>query len=518
MNRTYISGGMIYDGTGRDPFCGDIVIKDTKIEEVLPHRTDRFTGTEGPLIHAEGLAVTPGFVDVHRHCDFAALTDPAFGHLERKQGITTVLAGNCGMSPAPSDDSSRAAMYRFLEPCLGKPPADGSFPDFASYLNALHAKKLPLHMGAMVGTGAVRIAVKGFGQSSFSQKELDTACGLLGEAFEQGAQAVSAGIMYVPECFNTREEWYAFCREAAKHDKLLTIHIRGEGDGLIPSVQEVIDFARKTGVRINISHFKSVGLANWKKDIYDAVSLIEKSGLDITADVYPYDGGSTILGSLIPPVLSAEYGERLSSALGTPEGVKALKKALKEKWEGWDDMLSAVGSGRILISSLEGEENQWMIGRTLEEVVKDGGFDSEAEAIAALMYAEEGKVGIIVLSMCPEDVDYVISLPFTSVISDALYGGGSHPHPRLYGAFPKIIEDYVCRRKLLTLQEAVHKMSGKPAQRFQLEKRGLLREGYYADLLLFKPEEVKTRASYVNPCVEAEGIKMIFTEGRLQTD
>lgn len=120
----------------------------------------------------------------------------------------------------------------------------------------------------------------------------------------------------MPECFNTREEWHAFCREAAKHDKLLTIHIRGEGDGLIPSVQEVIDFARKTGVRINISHFKSVGLSNWKKDIYDAVSLIEKSGLDITADVYPYDGGSTILGSLIPPVLSAEYGERLSSALG----------------------------------------------------------------------------------------------------------------------------------------------------------------------------------------------------------
>ena len=181
-------------------------------------------------------------------------------------------------------------------------------------------------------------------------------------------------------------------------------------------------------------------------------------------------------------------------------------------------MLSAVGSGRILISSLEGEENQWMIGRTLEEVVKDGVFDSEAEAIAALMYAEEGKVGIIVLSMCPEDVDYVISLPFTSVISDALYGGGSHPHPRLYGAFPKIIEEYVCRRKLLTLQEAVHKMSGKPAQRFQLENRGLLREDYYADLLLFKPEEVKTRASYVNPCVEADGIKMIFTEGRLQTE
>lgn len=397
---------MVYDGTGKEPFCGDIVINGNTIEAVLPHSEDRFTGKNGRLILAQGLAVTPGFVDVHRHCDLAAFTDPDFGHQELKQGITSVPAGNCGMSPAPS-----------------------------------------------------------------------------------------AGIMYVPECFNTREEWYALCREAARHDRLFTFQIRGEGDGLLSSVKEVIDFARETGVRINISHFKSVGRANWKRDIYEAVSLIERSGMDITADVYPYDGGATILGSLLPPVLSAAYGERLCSALGTPEGVKALEEALDKTWEGWDNMLRAIGSKRILISSLEREENRWMIGRSLEEIVKEGNFSSEAQAIAWLMHEEDGKAGIIAFSMCPEDVEYVLSLPFTSVISDALYGGGSHPHPRLYGAFPKVIEEYVCRRKLLTLQEAVHKMSGKPAQRFGLEKRGLLREGYKADLLLFRPEEVRTGAS-----------------------
>ena len=365
-----------------------------------------------------------------------------------------------------------------------------------------------------MGTGAVRIAVKGFSEIPFSKRELDTACGLLTEAFEQGARAVSAGIMYVPECFNTREEWYALCQEAARHDRLFTFHIRGEGDGLLSSVKEVIDFARETGVRINISHFKSVGRANWKRDIYEAVSLIERSGMDITADVYPYDGGATILGSLLPPVLSAAYGERLCSALGTPEGVKALEEALDKTWEGWDNMLRAIGSKRILISSLEREENQWMIGRSLEEIVKEGNFSSEAQAIARLMHEEDGKAGIIAFSMCPEDVEYVLSLPFTSVISDALYGGGSHPHPRLYGAFPKVIEEYVCRRKLLTLQEAVHKMSGKPAQRFGLEKRGLLQEGYKADLLLFRPEKVRTGASYLDPCVEAEGMQLVFVDGK----
>ena len=339
MERTYISGGMVYDGTGKEPFCGDIVINGNTIEAVLPHSEDRFTGKNGRLILAQGLAVTPGFVDVHRHCDLAALTDPDFGRQELKQGITSVLAGNCGMGPAPSSDGSRAAMYRFLEPCLGKAPEELRFPDFRSYMDALHAKKLPLHVDAMVGTGAVRIAVKGFSEIPFSKRELDTACGLLTEAFEQGARAVSAGIMYVPECFNTREEWYALCQEAARHDRLFTFHIRGEGDGLLSSVKEVIDFARETGVRINISHFKSVGRANWKRDIYEAVSLIERSGMDITADVYPYDGGATILGSLLPPVLSAAYGERLCSALGTPEGVKALEEALDKTWEGWDNML-----------------------------------------------------------------------------------------------------------------------------------------------------------------------------------
>ena len=177
-------------------------------------------------------------------------------------------------------------------------------------------------------------------------------------------------------------------------------------------------------------------------------------------------------------------------------------------------MLRAIGSKRILISSLEREENQWMIGRSLEEIVKEGNFSSEAQAIARLMHEEDGKAGIIAFSMCPEDVEYVLSLPFTSVISDALYGGGSHPHPRLYGAFPKVIEEYVCRRKLLTLQEAVHKMSGKPAQRFGLEKRGLLREGYKADLLLFRPEEVRTGASSLEPCVDAKGMQLVLVDGK----
>ncbi|MFR9234936.1 MAG: hypothetical protein ACLVLH_18890 [Eisenbergiella massiliensis] len=192
MERTYISGGMVYDGTGKEPFCGDIVINGSTIEAVLPHSEDRFTGKNGRLILAQGLAVTPGFVDVHRHCDLAALTDPDFGRQELKQGITSVLAGNCGMGLAPSSDGSRAAMYRFLEPCLGKAPEELRFPDFRSYMDALHAKAAASR-GCNGGYRSGAHCSKGFSEI-LSKRELDTACGLLAEAFEQGPRRFPQGL------------------------------------------------------------------------------------------------------------------------------------------------------------------------------------------------------------------------------------------------------------------------------------------------------------------------------------
>lgn len=509
--RTLIKGGLVYDGSGKASFYGDIVLENKKIAQIAP----AIEGEFARRIDAKGYAVTPGFVDVHRHCDRAALTDPEFGALELAQGITTVVGGNCGMSLAPSSPKTREGMYRFLEPCLGPVPGDMAFPDFGSYRRALEEKDLPLHMEAMVGTGAVRIAVKGFDKTPLTDKELEEACMLLDRSFAQGALAASAGIMYVPECFNRREDWHAFGRTIARQNKLLTVHIRGEGDGLLPSVREVIELAERTGVRINISHFKSVGAANWKKDIYRAAELIEKSGADITVDVYPYSGGATMLGTLLPPALTEEYGERLCTVLGTPEGVKKAKEALEKKWTGWDNMLQAIGSERILISSLKEKDLQWTIGKSLADVVREGGFASEAEAIASLMARGEGKMGIIVLSMCPEDVEFAASLPYASFISDALYDGTGHPHPRLYGAFPKVIEHMVLEKKILSMEEAVHKMSGKPAERFGIEKRGFIRKGYSADLLVFKPEEIRSRATYENPMQAAQGMHLVFTEGRI---
>lgn len=518
MDRILIKGGIVYDGTERKPFRGDVCIDKDRITGIGP----RLEGEFSEIINAEGLAVSPGFVDVHRHCDGAMLTDDGFGKVELSQGITTVLCGNCGMSLAPSADFSRSAMYRYLMPCLGETEESLIFPSFGDYLEALRKRKLPLHAEAMVGTGAVRIAVKGFAKENYTRQELERAKGLLKESLEQGACGVSSGIMYVPECFTTREEWRGLWGQIRESCGLITCHIRNEGDGLLAAVEEMIDLSLSTGLPVNISHFKSVGKKNWGRDIYRAVELIEKSGADISADFYPYEGGSTMLGSLLPPEIITAYGDRRYEGLDSEAGRDAVRKSLSadmahpDRDQAWDNMIDAIGYERILISSVNASEYRWMEGKSIAEIMESGQFEDEVDCICKLMETEQGNVGIIVRSMAQEDVDFVAQLPFTSVISDSLYVKTDHPHPRLYGAFPKVIEDYVCRRKILTMEEAVHKMTGKPAARFGLKDRGVLKEGAFADINIFDPAEITAGANYENPCVLSGGMRYVLSEGRLR--
>lgn len=518
MNRILIKGGTIYDGTGEKPFRGDVCIEKDRIIGIGPHLEGNFT----EIINAEGLTVTPGFVDVHRHCDNAMLTDDDFGKIELCQGITTVLCGNCGMSLAPSADFSRSAMYRYLMPCLGKTDESLIFPSFGDYLEALQKRKLPLHAEAMVGTGAVRIAVKGFSEDNYTRRELELAKVLLKESLGQGACGVSSGIMYVPECFTTQEEWRSLWRQIRESCGLITCHIRNEGDGLLPAVKEMIDLSRATELAVNISHFKSVGKKNWGRDIYRAVELIEESGLDISVDFYPYDGGSTMLGSLLPPEIITSYGNRMYEGLDSQTGRDAVRISLASDTEhpgrkqAWDNMIDAIGYERILVSSVNVSEHRWMEGKTVAEIMESGQFEDEVDCICKLMETERGNVGIIVRSMAQKDVDFVAQLPFSSVISDSLYVKTDHPHPRLYGAFSRVIEDYVYRRKILVMEEAIHKMTGKPASRFGVKDRGFLKSGCFADINVFDPAEITAGANYENPCVLSGGMRYVFSEGRVR--
>ena len=317
--RTLIRNGVVYDGTGASGFAADVLVQDDTIEAVAPE----LDAEADEVLDTAGMAVTPGFIDTHRHCDTAALTDPDFGRIETAQGLTTIIGGNCGLAPLPVRPETARQISDYIEPCLGPTPDTMRMEHFHEYVDALDKTDKPLNIGSYVGIGTLRAAVKGYGRAPFTQKELDWARGYIDEAMQAGAVGLTTGIMYQPECYSSRKEFVELISAAAPYGRVLATHIRGEGDNLVPSVAEVIEIAKEAGVPLNISHFKVTGVKNWGKNILEAIALIEKAraaGQDVTADFYPYDGGSTTLVSLLPPTLMKDTMAETLAALSTAQG------------------------------------------------------------------------------------------------------------------------------------------------------------------------------------------------------
>lgn len=509
--KTLIKNGLIYDGSGDRPFRKNILIEENKISAITQQEPEA-----EQVIDAAGLIVTPGFIDTHRHCDIDALYNPKFGEIEMAQGLTTVIGGNCGLAPIPAPDLYRKEIYDFIEPCLGIAPQQMKIEHFKDYIMELEKTKLPIHVGSYIGLGSLKASIKGYGKSPFTKEELESAKTYLREGLEAGAVGLSMGIMYQPECYSTREEMTQLITAAAPFRRPLTCHIRGEGDHLISSVEEVIAIAKKAEVPLNISHFKATGLKNWGSKIHQAIELIEAArneGQDITVDFYPYCGGSTTLISLLPPSIMEDSIELTIAKLSSVKGKAKLRKEIDREHPGWDNMVTAIGWERILVSSVNNEKNKQFSGRNLKDAAKLAGYEEPCDFMCDLLVDEQGKVGIIVLSMSQEDVDTVAKLPYSMVISDALYGVSDCPHPRLYGAFPKIIREYVKERHVLSMEEAIRKMTALPAKRLSLTGRGLLKEGYFADLNLIQAEKLTDFAVYYNPRKLCTGVQVIIIDG-----
>lgn len=522
---TLIKNGLIYDGSGSPPFHGTIRITDRMIAAVEAQDGDEQEHGEAVasdpavrVIDASGKIVTPGFIDIHRHCDMMPFTNPEFGRIELTQGITTTFVGNCGLAPVPSVPRWQKELYDYLEPVTGSMPKGLEFEDYESYTRALEAAELPINMGFMAASDSIKIAVKGFGDRPYTAAELEQVRARIREALAQGAFGLTLGIMYQPECYSSRDELVEVVRAAAVPGAVLCTHIRGEGDSLVDSVAEVIGIAGEAGIPLNISHFKATGLRNWNRNIFQAMALIEAAraaGQDVTADFYPYDGGATTLQSLLPPTVMEESMAELLTKLAEPEGKRKLREELEKTHEGWDNMAESIGWERILISSVAAPEHAHMPGRTIQELADEGGYGEASDFIADLLVKEEGKVGIIVLSMSQADVDTVARLPYTMLISDALYGGDSrHAHPRLLGSTARFLRDYVRERQVLPMAEAIKKMTHMPAVRMGLADRGLIKAGCCADILVFDPEEFQDHADYTGSNELCTGMSFVLLGGK----
>lgn len=509
----HIKNAVVTDGTGEKPFSGELLISGDSILEVSRAALGEL---DAEIIDAGGMMVTPGFIDAHRHCDLAALYDGSFGEIELSQGITTAVMGNCGLAPVPCVPERRDELYDFLEPCLGAAPADSFFPKVSDYMRELETKKLPLNLGVLGGTGAITAAVKGFGDVPFTADSRKAAEAYVRDSMEAGALGLSCGIMYTPECYSSMEDFIFLAGICGEYGGYLTSHIRGEGDSLTESVEEVLEIGRRAELPVNISHLKVTGLKNHGHAIGKAIERLEmarREGYDVTGDAYPYTGGSTTILSLVPPTVLAEAKGDISGFLGTVQGESLLAREIENNFPGWDNMVFSIGWERIIISSAVNEPDRIYAGKSFLQAAKMAGL-TPARLLCRLVHDNNGKVGVILMSMAELDVERVLSLPYISVISDALYGGGDMPHPRLYGAFPKFLREFVREKKLLSFQEAVEKMTSMPARRLGLSNRGRLAPGMKADLLIFDKNKFTDKATWENPRQLSQGLNRVFVNGR----
>lgn len=521
MTKRIIKNGLLYDGLGNKPFPGTIYIEGDTIKKIMKQSSAEepfWPETEAEVTDAGGKVVTPGFLDIHRHCDIKPFFGTDFGKVLLAQGITTTVVGNCGfsMTPIPKDADAAEEMFAFADPVMG--PAYKKLHTFEEYMDALDRLSLPVNIASMIGTGTTKISVKGFSNQPFTEDEMTEAASIIENAMNAGAVGASTGIMYLPECYNTPDEFAAMLKPLGRYGGVLCAHIRGEGDSLTDSVREIIEIGKKIGCPVEISHLKSCGMANWKKEIHKAIELIETArseGQDVTCDFYPYEGGSTSLTTMVPPAFVNGDMNQALKKMGTKEGIEEFCKSVEITYDDWDNYAITLGWDRILISGLNKEENQRFIGKMVSEASKEAGFENPAAFAAWLMHDENGKVAIINMSMCQEDIDSVAKLPYSNIISDSIYAVTDTPHPRLYGAFPKIIREYVNERHLYTMEEAIKKMTSLPAARMGIKKRGQLNEGFFADINIFDPNELKDYATFQNPAQLSRGIYKCFINGEL---
>ncbi|HEX7064278.1 MAG TPA: D-aminoacylase [Bacillales bacterium] len=501
-----IKNGRIVDGTGNPWFFGSVGVKDGLITHVGAVNTE-----SKEAIDAKGQIVSPGFIDGHSHSDLLVLKDPHFD-LKLQQGVTTEVVGNCGLAPAPFVKKHGDLLKEYIEPVVGSTTWAWPWETIEDYINYLDKAGLSENVGTYVAHGSLRIAVMGFENRPADQKEMQAMKDLLEEGMKAGAIGLSIGLLYSPGRYASKEELAELCSVLPKYNGLLATHIRGEGNNLLPSVEEVSWIAEKSGVSLQVSHLKAAGKRNWG-DVMRAIELIEDGrarGMDITCDVYPYDAGSTMLTTVLPP-WSLEGGipaclERLRDG-STREKIKA---ELREEQEDWDNLVVSTGWDSIVLSSVS--NNKQYEGRNVLEISQELGKDPIDTALDLLL-EEGGNISIVYYHMAGSDVEQVIKWDKSLVISDSLGCETGKPHPRTFGTFPRLFAMYVRDKKLLSLEQAVRKVTSFPAQRFSLGKRGLIKPGYHADLTVFDYEGISDTATYQEPEQYPQGISYVVVNG-----
>lgn len=459
------------------------------------------------VIDAKGLTLAPGFIDAHTHSDFNPIIYPSLSN-KAAQGVTTEIVGNCGMSAAPvlgsHSDQIRSVWAR--EGVMI--PARLPWATFSEYRKKMESSGMVSNFAGLVGHGNLRFAVMGMSPKPASPSELQAMKSLLIKAMEDGAYGISYGLVYLPGVFAQPEEIIDLCREAARHLGVCSFHMRSEGGGLIEAIKEVIEVAEKAQANVQISHLKAAGKNNWEK-IHLAFKYIEKArdrGVRISVDAYPYEAGYAELGVMLPDALYQRQ-DRLDyfrDFKNRKEILNLLRAYDEEKKFYWD---------RVMIASTAVKSYQKYEGMTFKQIAREENVEPE-KFLMNILIDTSFEVSAFYFTQNPEIVKEVIAKPYVAIGSDSIADGTRRPHPRAYGAFPRIFREYVQEEKSISLAEAIRKMTSLPADHFGLQGRGRIRVGNYADLVLFDAEDIQDGATYQQPVLPNQGIKWVFVNGR----
>lgn len=512
MNDIVLRGGRVVDGTGSPGREADVAIRDGIIVGI-----GTACGRAERELAVDGLTVAPGFIDMHAHADLYLLRNPGTDH-RVLQGVTAEVAGNCGFSAAPLGAEWAKDFRQYARPVLGTWPEGAQCAGMADYLDALARTPLRHHAGALVGLGALRVAVRGYRPGRLAPPEMDRLIGLARESLDAGALGVSMGLMYVPEAYFETDELIRIASVAAEYGRPVTVHLRGEGSLLIPCIDEMIEVACRSGAAVHISHLKAIGRDNWNRALAEAIERLEAgraAGLDLTADAYPYTAGSSTLLTLLPPWALTDGADALADRLRADAGFRRrVAGAMRVRTEGWDNLAVTTGWERIFVAAVPDPALRGMIGRSLAQCAAEALMDP-VDFTLDVVARTRGAVTTVSHHMDPADVDRAIAWPHTCVVSDSLFDESGCPHPRTYGTFGRLFGEFVRERGVLTLEQAVRKCTAMPAQRMGFTGRGLIAEGYAADIVVFDARTIADRASYTEPRHYPGGIRGVIVGGQV---
>ena len=506
-----IQNGTLYDGTGAPPYQGTVALKDDKIFYIGPPKFFKAK----KIINATGKAVSPGFINM-LSWGVETLIEEGKSQSDIRQGVTLEVFGE-GMSWGPLNEKLKAEMKKNQ----GDIKYDINWTTLGEYLQFLEDKGVSTNIASFIGATTLRINAVGYADRKPNESELALMKNLVHQGMKEGAMGIGSSLIYAPAFYSSTEELIALCKVAAEYDGLYISHMRSEGNKLLESVDELLTIADQSGIRAEIYHLKQSGKKNWYKldQVIQKIDSARAKGLKITTDMYTYIAGATGLDASMPPWVQEGGLDQWITRLKDPAIRKKVIKEMKADTDQWENLMRAAeSSDKLILVGFKNDSLKYLTGKTLTEVAKMRGKSPEETAID-LVIQDGSRVGTVYFLMSEENIKKQIKLPYMSFGSDAgtMSPEGvfskSSTHPRAFGNFARLLGKYVREENVISLEEAIYKLTGLPASNLKIENRGQLKNGYFADIVVFDPNEISDHATFENPMQYATGVEHVWVNG-----